>query len=181
MLEAADEVGGGTRSGEVTLPGLIHDHCSGIHPLAVDSAFSRSVDLAGHGLSWTWPEVQYSHPLEAGAGAAVYRDVNHTAGALGKDAAVWRSVFGPLARSFADVTEDFLRPMIHVPDHPVKLARFGAVAGMPVSVTARLLRTPEGRALLALPDEECVAGVQQAGWATTTCRGRGRERRRTLQ
>lgn len=147
VLEAADEVGGGTRSGEVTLPGLIHDQCSGIHPLAVDNAFSRSVDLAGHGLSWTWPEVQYSHPLEAGAGAAVYRDVNHTAGALGKDAAVWRSVFGPLARSFADVTEDFLRPMIHVPDHPVKLARFGAVAGMPVSVTARLLRTPEGRAL----------------------------------
>jgi phytoene dehydrogenase-like protein len=147
VLEAADEVGGGTRSGEVTLPGLIHDHCSGIHPLAVDNAFSRSVDLAGHGLSWTWPEVQYSHPLEAGAGAAVYRDVNHTAGALGKDAAVWRSVFGPLSRSFADVTEDFLRPMIHVPDHPVKLARFSAVAGMPVSVTARLLRTPEGRAL----------------------------------
>ena len=39
MLEAADEIGGGTRSSEAIVPGLLHDHCSAIHPMAVGSPF----------------------------------------------------------------------------------------------------------------------------------------------
>ena len=34
MLEAADEIGGGARSSESILPGLLHDHCSAFHPMA---------------------------------------------------------------------------------------------------------------------------------------------------
>ena len=33
VLEAADALGGGTRSSELTLPGLVHDECSAAHPL----------------------------------------------------------------------------------------------------------------------------------------------------
>lgn len=152
VLEAAESPGGGTRSGELTLPGLIHDHCSGVHPLAVDTGFSRSVDLSAHGLQWAWPEVQYSHPLDGsgtGAGAAVWQDVASTAGHLGADARTWRTVFGPLSRNFPDVTEDFLRPMLHLPAHPVKLVHFGAFAGMPAAAVGRLWRTTGARALFA--------------------------------
>ena len=39
VLEAADEVGGGARSSEAIIPGLLHDHCSAIHPMAVGSQF----------------------------------------------------------------------------------------------------------------------------------------------
>ena len=52
VLEASDSVGGGTRSGEMTTPGLLHDHCSGFHPLALDTGFSRQFDLVAHGLEW---------------------------------------------------------------------------------------------------------------------------------
>lgn len=38
VLEAAEEIGGGTRSGEPILPGLLHDHCSAIHPMARPNA-----------------------------------------------------------------------------------------------------------------------------------------------
>ncbi|WP_039738417.1 FAD-dependent oxidoreductase, partial [Saccharomonospora halophila] len=79
VLEAAHTVGGGTRSAELTLPGLLHDECSGFHPLAVDTPFSRRFDLARHGLRWRWPEVQYSHPLDGGRGAAARRSVADTA------------------------------------------------------------------------------------------------------
>ena len=37
VLEAADEIGGGARSSEAILPGLLHDHCSAFHPMAVGS------------------------------------------------------------------------------------------------------------------------------------------------
>ncbi len=40
VLEAADEIGGGTRTSEAIVPGLLHDHCSAIHPMAVGSPFS---------------------------------------------------------------------------------------------------------------------------------------------
>src|SRR6266540_6970800 len=69
VLEAAEVAGGGTRSSELTLPGLIHDECSGFHPLAVDTPFSRTVDLGAHGLRWRWPDVQFAHPLDGGRGA----------------------------------------------------------------------------------------------------------------
>ena len=39
VLEAADQIGGGTRSSEAIVPGLLHDHCSAIHPMAVGSTF----------------------------------------------------------------------------------------------------------------------------------------------
>jgi phytoene dehydrogenase-like protein len=150
VLEAAEQLGGGTRSSELTLPGLVHDDCSAAHPLAVDTPFSRRFDLAAHGLTWRWPEIQYAHPLEGGGGAAAWRSVEETAAALGdRDGKRWRSLFGPLTERFDDITTDFLRPMLHVPEHPLELARFGAYSGMPAGLLARRWSTPLARALFA--------------------------------
>ncbi|MGN6752941.1 MAG: phytoene desaturase family protein [Intrasporangium sp.] len=149
VLEAADEVGGGTRSSELTLPGLVHDDCSGFHPLAVDTPFSRRFDLAAHGLTWRWAEVEYSHPLDAGRGAAAYRSVTRTATGLGGDGARWTRVFDGLAVRFDGITSDFLRPMLHVPRHPLKLARFGSLSLLPVATLARMWSTDEARSLFA--------------------------------
>jgi phytoene dehydrogenase-like protein len=149
VLEAADQIGGGTRSSELTLPGLVHDDCSGFHPLAVDTPFSRRFDLAAHGLTWRWAEVEYAHPLEGGRGAAAYRSVSETVARLGSDGTRWGHVFGGLAKGFDDITEDFLRPMLHVPRHPLKLARFGSMSLLPATTLARLWSTDEARALFA--------------------------------
>ncbi|MCW2789102.1 MAG: phytoene dehydrogenase-like oxidoreductase [Aeromicrobium sp.] len=149
VLEAADTVGGGTRTSELTVPGLLHDECSGFHPLAVDTPFSRRFDLSAHGLQWLWPQVQYAHPLDGGRGAAVWQSVEDTAAALGADGRAWRSVFGYLSEHFDDIAEDFLRPMLHVPAHPIKLARFGLLSLPPVTMLARRWSTPEARGLFA--------------------------------
>jgi phytoene dehydrogenase-like protein len=150
VLEAAETLGGGTRSSELTLPGLVHDECSAAHPLAVDTPFSRRFDLEAHGLRWLRPEIQYAHPLDGGEGAAAWRSVEATAAALGdRDGRRWRSLFGPLAERFDDITADFLRPMVHVPDHPLALARFGAWSGLPAGLLARRFATPAARALFA--------------------------------
>ncbi|MBM7366552.1 phytoene desaturase family protein [Gordonia hydrophobica] len=149
VLEASDSIGGGTRSGEVTLPGLLHDHCSGFHPLAVDNAFSRQFDLAAHGLRWRHAPVQYTHPLDDGRGAAVWQSVDQTADALGDDGASYRRMFAALAPRFPAIADEFLQPMVHVPRHPLALARFGAYAALPAALLARRWRTPETRALFA--------------------------------
>lgn len=147
VYEAADHVGGGTRSSELTLPGLIHDECSGFHPLAVDSAFSRRFDLEAHGLKWRWPEVQYSHPLDGGRGAAAWQSVEESASHLGRDGPAWNAVFGRLAERFDEIAEDFMRPMFHVPSHPFQMARFGAYSVLPAGLLGRRWKSDEARAL----------------------------------
>ncbi|WP_314038253.1 NAD(P)/FAD-dependent oxidoreductase [Dietzia sp. CH92] len=149
VLEASDSVGGGTRSGELTVPGLLHDQCSGFHPLALDTGFSRRFDLEANGLRWALPEIQYSHPLDGGRGAAVWQSVERTAAGLGTDSASYQRMFGPLTDRFPRITEDFLRPLLHVPEHPVALARFGTYAALPAGMLARRWRTDEARALFA--------------------------------
>jgi len=150
VLEAADVPGGGTRSVEATLPGLLHDECSGFHPFAVDNAFSRRFDLSRYGLRWSWPEVQYAHPLDDAApdgGAAVRRSVDETADRLGRDGASYRRTFGPLTNRFGDVADEFLRPVLHPPRHPFSLARFGLHAALPATALGRRFVTEEARAL----------------------------------
>ncbi|MFC9768593.1 phytoene desaturase family protein [Rhodococcus jostii] len=149
VVEATDTIGGGVRSAELTLPGLIHDECSGFHPLAVDTPFSRRFDLSRHGLTWKWPEIQYAHPLDHGGGAAAWQSVDRTAEALGTDGRRWNALFGSVTRQFEDVVVDFLQPMLHVPRHPMKLAGFGLRALSPAALVSRLLCTDEGRALFA--------------------------------
>src|SRR4051812_28180295 len=69
VLEANQEIGGGTRTTEAIIPGLMHDHCSAFHPLAVGSSVLTSLDLAGHGLRWRLPEVDCAHPMDGGTAA----------------------------------------------------------------------------------------------------------------
>ena len=66
VLEAADEVGGGARSSEAIIPGLLHDNCSAIHPMAVGSQFLSSFNLDRYGLSWRWPEIDCDPPSATG-------------------------------------------------------------------------------------------------------------------
>jgi phytoene dehydrogenase-like protein len=147
VIEAEDTLGGGTRSAELTLPGLVHDECSGFHPLALGSEFATRFDLAGAGLTWRWAPAEFAHPHDGGGGAVLHRSVAETADGLADPG--WAAVFGPLTERFGTISEEFLQPILHLPRHPIHLARFGAYSGLPATVLARRFRTPEGRALFA--------------------------------
>src|SRR4029453_8343627 len=73
VLEASDRIGGGTRSGELTLPGLLHDECSAFHPTGVASPFLRSLDLQRYGVEWAWPPIDLAHPLDTGSAGVLSR------------------------------------------------------------------------------------------------------------
>ena len=147
VLEAADEIGGGTRSSEAILPGLLHDHCSAIHPMAVGSQFMRHFDLQRYGLSWRLPEIDCVHPLDDGSAGVLHRSVEQTAAGLGRDGARWRLAFGYSGAQFDTLSEDIMGPLLRFPHHPLKLARFGAPTVLPGSTFARVFRTEQGRAL----------------------------------
>ena len=83
VIEAAEKIGGGARTSELTLPGLLHDDCSAVHALAVGSAALAPLRLDRHGLEWAWPEVDLSHPFDGGSAATMLRSIDETAAGLG--------------------------------------------------------------------------------------------------
>lgn len=147
VLEAADRPGGGARSAELTLPGLVHDECSAFHPMALASPYLSSLGLERFGLRFAWPEVQFGHPLDDGSVGLAYRSLDRTAAALGTAGVRWRRTFGTAVRRYDQLAADVLRPLVHVPRHPVTLARFGMRGLLPATTVARQLGSPAAAAL----------------------------------
>jgi phytoene dehydrogenase-like protein len=147
VLEAAETIGGGARSGELTVPGVIHDYCSAIHPMGVGSPFWREIDLGSYGLTWKWPEIDCAHPLDGGDAGVLYQSVEQTAAGLGSDGVRWRRAVGDLVTGFDMLAEDLLGPVLHLPRHPLRLAALGPRAVLPATTMARWFRTEKGRAL----------------------------------
>ena len=149
VIEAAATIGGGARSSELTVPGLVHDDCSATHPFGPGSEALNALELERHGLEWVWPEVDLAHPFDDGSAATMLRSIEQTAAGLGDAGAAWKRLFGPPASHFDVLGEDILRPLAHLPRHPILLARFGLRVLPPVAILARALPTPQARALFA--------------------------------
>jgi phytoene dehydrogenase-like protein len=149
VLEAADAAGGGMRTEELTLPGFAHDVCSAIHPLGVASPFFRTVPLAELGVEWIESPAALAHPFDDGTAAVLERSVEETGATLGPDAGRYARIFGPLARDCDELVPDILSPL-GIPSHPLAFARFGARAGLPAALLARLaFRGPRARGFFA--------------------------------
>lgn len=147
VYEASEAIGGGTRSSELTVPGVLHDHCSAVHPMGVASPVFEQLRLEEHGLQWLWPEIDMAHPLDGAPAGVLHRSLVETAAGLGEDRDSWLRLFGAGVRGFDDLREEILGPVIHVPRHPVKLARFGLPGLLPATTLARFFNGSTARAL----------------------------------
>jgi phytoene dehydrogenase-like protein len=149
VLEAAETIGGGCRTAELTLPGFRHDICSAFHPLAIASPFFRSVPLAEHGLELVQPPAPLAHPLDDGSAVLLERSIGETGATLEGDADAWRRMFEPLVRNVDALVEETLGPL-RPPRHPLLLARFGLLAIRSAAAVARARFAGErARALFA--------------------------------
>ena len=149
VIEAEAEVGGGTRSAELTLPGFHHDVCSAVHPMGVLSPFLRDLPLEEHGLRWLHPRASVAHPMPDGPAGILYHSLERTAAGLGADAVRYSRLVGPLLDGAHELLADLMAPL-RIPDHPLSMLRFGLRAALPASWLARLVfREARARALFA--------------------------------
>jgi len=137
VIEAEETIGGGTRSGELTLPGFVHDICSAVHPLGIGSPFFRTLPLESHGLEWIEPPAQLAHPFDDGTAAVLKRSIDETGATLGAvDAAAYRKLMKPLVDDWEHLASDILAPL-QIPNHPITFARFGLRAQRSASGLAK--------------------------------------------
>jgi phytoene dehydrogenase-like protein len=148
--EAASGIGGGARTGPLTLPGFLHDLGSAVHPMAVSSPCFEEWPLAAHGLQWIHPTAPLAHPFDDGTAALLERSIDATARTLGPDGEAWRRIFEPLAAAWPQLRHDVLRAPLAIPRHPAMMARFGLQALRPARSFAEAhFRGSRARALFA--------------------------------
>ena len=164
VYEAAERVGGGARTEELTLPGFRHDPCSAVHPLGIGSPFLSTLPLADHGLEWIQPDLALAHPFPDGSALSLSRSVDDTAAAMGPDRSRYRRWLGPFLGRWDELAADVLRPLaVGLPAHPLLSARFGARAGAPVTALARMFLDPRTRGLAAGLAAHAIAPLHSVG------------------
>ena len=149
VIEAAPDIGGGTRTEELTVPGLQHDVCSAVHPFGVASPLFADLPLHEHGLAWRYAPLDVAQPLDGGRAGVLHRSLEETAAGMGPDGKRWTRTFGPLTARAPELADDILGPLVHLPRHPFALARFGLSAVQSAALVARRWETPEVRGLFA--------------------------------
>ena len=105
--EAEEQLGGGLRSAELTLPGFVHDVCSSIHPLGVNSPFFREVELD---VEWIHPDAPAAHPFDDGSALLLERDLEATAASLDRDESAYRRLVGPLLEGWPEIERVLIGP-----------------------------------------------------------------------
>jgi phytoene dehydrogenase-like protein len=143
VLEAEAEPGGAVRSGELTLPGFVHDRFSAFYPLGAASPVLRDLDLDRYGLRWRRSPLVLAHPLPDGRCPVLSTDLDETAASLDADAPgdgdAWRRLYGLWERLSEPMLDALLTPFPPVvagarlaarlgPAGLLRFARFGVLS-----------------------------------------------------
>jgi phytoene dehydrogenase-like protein len=111
VVEHADRPGGASSSGEVTLPGFVHDHCAAFVPMAAASPAIRELGLERDGLDWIDPAIVMAHPFDGGEAIVLHRDVAATVASLGAAGAPWDAAMRRMLPLATALVESVLSPL----------------------------------------------------------------------
>ena len=166
LIEGKEKIGGGMRSAELTLPGYLHDICSAIHPLAVSSPFFQTLPLADHELEFIYPDIAAAHPFDNGNAAILKNSIEETASQFGIDQQTYIDLIQPVVNDWPSIASDALGPL-HIPKHPIAMARFGLKALRSASSVANSFKTEKAKGLFAGMAAHCMQPLTNLSSAAT--------------
>jgi phytoene dehydrogenase-like protein len=166
VIERNRQIGGACSTTEITLPGYRHDLGSSVYPMGAASPFFGSLPMD---IPWAEPSAPCAHPLDDGTAVLLEHSVDETLANLdSSDRRKYRSLIEPLAEDFSELTMDLLRPILHFPQRPFLLARFGLSALIPAASLARSrFSGVRARALFAGMAAHSVLSLESPGSAAT--------------
>ncbi len=150
VLEASKDLGGGTRSAELTLPGFLHDVCSAVHPTGIASPAFKELQLESLGLEWILPEISAAHPLDNEPAALLSHDLQATLESLDScDQTKYAKLVSPLLKDFENLFPQLLQPTAW-PKSILPQVRFGIKGILPATRLAdATFKGRRAKALLA--------------------------------
>lgn len=124
VYEAADTIGGGSRTSGLMEPGHFYDVCSAVHPMALASPFFRAFELSRR-IELRVPEVQHGTPLDVGGAALAYQSLDRTVQGLGVDGPAYRRLMEPLLERVSGVVDFTSNQLLRIPRDPLAAVSFG--------------------------------------------------------
>jgi phytoene dehydrogenase-like protein len=106
------------------------------------------MDLGRHGLELLWGGAEFAHPLDGEPSVVVRRSLETTIEGLGASGPGWARLVHPFTVAGPDLVATVLDPLGR-PRAPVAAAEYALTAALPATLGARLLRSSQGRAMLA--------------------------------
>jgi phytoene dehydrogenase-like protein len=135
VREAADWVGGGLHSAELTLPGFVHDVCASVLPLALGSPFFRALELD---VEWVHPHAPAAHPLDDGSAVVLECGLDETASGLGSDGVAYRRLVEPLVAGWDELAPALLGRVPPPPRRGLRAARAAGLFGFATAARVAL-------------------------------------------
>ena len=108
VCEEQTTPGGAVRSGELTLPGYVHDMFSAFYPFAAASPVIQRLELERWGLRWRRAPLVVAHPVEGGGAAVLSQDLEETAASLDSFAAGDGDAWKRLYAAWSEIEEPFM-------------------------------------------------------------------------
>jgi phytoene dehydrogenase-like protein len=130
VVEHGHAPGGAATSGEVTLPGFVHDHCAGFNPMTVASPAMRELELEAEGVRWVDPDVIMAHPFADGAAILLHHELEPTIESLERACPGAGRAWGGLVEQYRPLAQRLVRTILG-PLPPVRL---------PIALAATLRR-----------------------------------------
>jgi phytoene dehydrogenase-like protein len=162
VVEAAEVIGGGTRTAELTLPGFRNDVCSSVHPTGAASPFFESIGLD---VEWIRPEIAVSHPLGDGRSVGLFDEVDATVEQFDRDAGKYRKLIEPMVNSIDDIVATVLGPMRAIPTKKAAFARLAVTGALPMSTVIAGMSDESTKALLSGIGAHAIAPLSQPATA----------------
>lgn len=144
VVEANDTIGGACRTeadGDFR-----HDACASVHAMGRVSPVFRALGIAAD-VEWAEPELVLAHALDHGRAAVIERSLDATAVRFGHDGERYLRLMRPLVQDAAPLLVDALRGL-HVPAHPLLMARLGVRGVLSVRALRALFRDDDAPVLL---------------------------------
>ncbi|HUQ62213.1 MAG TPA: NAD(P)/FAD-dependent oxidoreductase [Acidimicrobiales bacterium] len=130
VLEAEADAGGAVRSGELTLPGFVHDRFSAFYPLGAASPILSGLGLEHFGLRWRRSPLVLAHPRADGTAAVLSTDIDETTASLDTDSPgdgdAWRQLYDLWQRIGDPLIDALLSPFPPVTAGARLVGRLGA-------------------------------------------------------
>ena len=136
VIERNPEVGGGTTTEEVTLPGFRHNLHSNFYVGCADAPLFRDLDLDRHGFSFILPPVQRGFAFRDETCLVVHRDPDRTAASIARFSERDAETYCRLHDRYAVRMRPLLRSLVYSPP-------------LPPDELKKRIRGPEGEDLLA--------------------------------
>lgn len=115
--------------------------------MGVVSPFLRRLPLDRFGLRWMQAPAPLAHPFDDGSAAVLHRSLTATAATLGEDGQAWERLMRPFLEDADSLFAELLKP-VRIPDHPLRMARFGAIGLRScASLVRSRFRGPKAQAL----------------------------------